>query len=151
MPDTRIGPGKRVTLHFSIALENGSLVDSNFDGSPATFEVGDGNLLPPFEEVLYGLGAGDEASFTMPPEKAFGLPNPENVQLMSRSEFSPELSLEPGLVVSFADAARGELPGVIAAIEDDTVRVDFNHPLAGHTLVFRVSIVSVEPSTAGPV
>jgi FKBP-type peptidyl-prolyl cis-trans isomerase SlpA len=146
MNELAIGPGTRVTLHFSLALEDGTLVDSNFDGSPAVFEVGDENLLPAFEQALLGMVAGAQNSFAMPPELAFGQHNPANVQLMSRGDFAPDFELAEGLVVSFADANRAELPGVIVAVDDDQVTVDFNHPLAGHTLTFRVAIVAVEPA-----
>ena len=145
MTELVIGAGTRVTLHFSLALEDGQVVDSNFEGSPATFEVGDGNLPAGFESLLLGMGAGQEQVFLVPPEKAFGQHNPANVQVLARADFSPELTLEPGLVVSFADASRAELPGVISAVDGDEVTVDFNHPLAGHTLSFRVAIIAVEP------
>ena len=145
MSELTIGPGTRVTLHFSLALDDGTAVDSNFEGQPAVFEVGDGNLLPAFEEALFGMSAGDEDTFSMPPEKAFGQHNPSNVQVIPRAEFDDSLELEPGLVLSFADAQKTELPGVVTAFDDENVTVDFNHPLAGHTLTFRVAIVNVEP------
>jgi FKBP-type peptidyl-prolyl cis-trans isomerase SlpA len=145
MSEPVVGSGTRVTLHFSLALTDGTLVDSNFDGSPATFDVGDGSLLPDFESALFGMAAGEEQEFEMPPEKAFGQHNETNVQRMSLADFDG-LELQPGLVVSFADAAGGELPGVIAAVNGDEVIVDFNHPLAGHQLIFRAVIVRVEPA-----
>ena len=57
--ELRIGPDREVTLHFALKLENGDVVDSTFDKQPATFKVGDGNLLPGFEQALFGLKAGD--------------------------------------------------------------------------------------------
>lgn len=60
MNDLTIGPGTQVTLHFALELEDGSVVDSNFDREPVTFVMGDGNLLPGFEEALLGLQAADE-------------------------------------------------------------------------------------------
>lgn len=145
MTDIVISAGTRVTLHFSLALEDGEVVDSNFEGRPAVLEVGDGSLPQAFEDVLMGLAAGAEKTFAMPPEKAFGQHNPSNIQAMLKKDFPPELDLQQGLVVSFADANRAELPGVITAIDGETITVDFNHPLAGHTLTFRVAIVAVEP------
>ena len=141
-----IGPGARVTLHFSLSLEDGSLVDSNFDGDAPTFTVGDGSLLPGFERALFGLRAGDRECFRIPPEDAFGQPNASNRQEVPRGQFAPDMDLEPGLVVSFADAAGGELPGVISEVGDERVVVDFNHPLAGRTLSFEVAIHRVEPA-----
>lgn len=139
-----IAANSRVTLHFALLLEDGGIVDSTFDGKPASLTMGDGNLLPSFESTLLGLAAGDEKEFVMPPEKAFGMPNPNNVQYFRRSDFSADMDLQEGLIVSFADAAKAELPGVIKGISDTEVMVDFNHPLAGKTLRFQVSILAVD-------
>ncbi|KJZ08416.1 MAG: FKBP-type peptidyl-prolyl cis-trans isomerase [Marinomonas sp.] len=139
-----ISKTSQITMHFELALEDGQLVDSNFDKAPAEFKFGDGSLLEAFEDVLLGLKEGDECEFTMPPEKAFGQHNPNNVQTMPRSQF--DMDLEEGMIVSFADVGKNELPGVIASIAEDEVTVDFNHPLAGRTLTYRVKIVSVSES-----
>ncbi len=141
-----VGPNTKVTLHFSLALEDGSEVDSNFDGKPATFVVGDGNLLPGFEKALFGLVPGAEGVFDILPEQGFGPHNPSNIQRFSRKDFAADLDLAPGLMLSFADASQSELPGVVAALENDVVMVDFNHPLAGHTITFSVKILGVAPS-----
>ncbi len=140
-----IGPGTRVTLHFALKLANGDVVDSTFDRAPASFTVGDGNLLAGFERKLSGLHKGDEQVFEVKPEDAFGQPNPANVQRFSRAAFDG-LELHEGLVVSFADAAKTELPGVVTGFEGDEVLVDFNHPLAGRTIVFEVRILDAAPA-----
>ena len=144
MTDVRIGPDREVTLHFALKLENGDVVDSTFDKKPATFKVGDGNLLPGFEQQLYGLKAGDKRTLQIAPEQGFGQVNPQNVQVMPRSQFAG-MELSEGLMVSFQDAARTELPGVVKAFDDNQVTVDFNHPLAGKTLTFEVEIIDVKP------
>lgn len=139
-----IGPNTRVTLHFALRLPSGEVLDSTFEGKPATFTFGDGNLPAGFEACLLGLVEGAAETFEVAPENAFGQPNPNNIQRFPRDTFGPELALEPGLVLSFADAARSELPGVVAALEGDEVVVDFNHPLAGRTVTFEVSVITVE-------
>lgn len=136
----RVGPDSRLKLHFSLALENGELLDSNFDREPAVLQLGDGTLPEGFEQLLMGLGAGQRASFTVPPQQAFGPHNPANVQRLERHVFAADMALERGLVVSFAVPGQGELPGVVAEIDDAGVSVDFNHPLAGKTLLFEVHI-----------
>ena len=141
----KIEQGIRVTLYFSLKLENGETVDSNFDGKPATFTLGDGNLLPGFEAPLVGLEAGSQGEFVIAPEHAFGQPNPENIQPLSPDNFDQE-TLKVGDVFSFQNGD-GELPGVIAAIHTDKVEVDFNHPLAGRNIIFTVDIVDVEPGS----
>ena len=144
MTEQRIGPDKEVTLHFALKLENGDVVDSTFDKQPATFKVGDGNLLPGFEVALYGFKAGDKRSLQIAPENAFGQPNPQNVQVMPRRQFQ-DMELSEGLLIIFNDAANAELPGVVKAFDEQQVTIDFNHPLAGKTLSFDVEIIAVRP------
>lgn len=141
-----IGPDTTVTLHFSVSLSSGELVDSTKGKNPATFTFGDGSLLPGFEESLIGLKRGDRRSVILPPEKAFGEWNENNVQPMPRKNFSADLELAPGLILSFADANKAELPGVVKEFNDDEVVIDFNHPLAGRELIFEVDIISVVQS-----
>lgn len=144
MSGPAIAQNARVTLHFSLQLENGDIVDSTFDKKPATFTVGDGSLLHGFERKLFGLHKGERRQFTVLPEDAFGQPNPNNVQHFKRSQFDPAMELHKGLVVSFSDAAKSELPGVISAFDNENVEVDFNHPLAGRAITFDVEIIDVE-------
>ncbi|HEX7037016.1 MAG TPA: peptidylprolyl isomerase [Pseudomonadales bacterium] len=143
-----IGPDTRVTLHFALLLETGEEIDTTRRGKPATFEVGDGNLLPGFEQALFGMQAGDDAQIELDPERAFGPHRPENVQLIDRDRFEG-VPLEPGVVVAF-EASGGQLPGVVRRVFDRTVEVDFNHPLAGRRIVFDVSILRVERATPRP-
>lgn len=140
-----IAPGMRVTLHFSLLLEDGREVDTTRRGKPATLVLGDGNLPEAFEQCLIGLQPADDRQFEIPAEAAFGLWRQENLRLLPLSRFADLVAdgtLEPGLVVSFREPG-GETPGVIRQVFDDQVEVDFNHPLAGHNLVFDISIIAV--------
>ncbi|MEH6498024.1 MAG: FKBP-type peptidyl-prolyl cis-trans isomerase [Pseudoalteromonas distincta] len=143
MTDIRINHDTEVTLHFTLKLPNGDVIDTTTDKTPATFKVGDGSLLPGFEQSLFGLKAGDQRSFDIEPERGFGPGNPQNMQTVPRDQFN-EMDLEPGLLVIFRDAAGGELPGVVKTIHDTTVDVDFNHPLAGKVITFDVEIIDVK-------
>src|SRR5690606_8536869 len=118
-------------------------VDSTFERAPATFTIGDGSLLQGFERRLYGLTAGRRERFSIPSQDAFGQPNPANVQHFKRSQFAADMELHEGLVISFADASKAELPGVVKSFDADSVVVDFNHPLAGRTIDFDVEIIDV--------
>lgn len=138
------GPGKRVTLHFALAFPNGNEIDSNFAGHPATLSFGDGNLPAGFEACLVGMREGEKGEFQLPPEEAFGQPNPDNVRSYPHYQFPADLVLEKGLMVSFSDSAGNEQAGVVLSMNKQTVEVDFNHPLAGYDLLFRVSILKVE-------
>jgi FKBP-type peptidyl-prolyl cis-trans isomerase SlpA len=143
--DVPVSEGTRVYVNFSVSLEDGSEVDSNFGGEPVAFVVGDGSLLPGFERLLFGMSAGQRRMFTVLPEDGFGQPNDSNVHYLPRSQFDGDSELEIGLVYSFADASGGELPGLIVAFDEEEVTIDFNHPLAGRNILFDVLVHRVEP------
>lgn len=156
MPETAdegatIAHGARVTLHFALALTDGTEIDSNYEREPATFVVGDGSLLPGFEAALAGHRAGDRVRTRLPEERAFGAVNPENIQTFNRERFasmiarSPE-PVVPGTVLAFADGAGNDLPGVIQSIDEALMVVDFNHPLAGREIDFSADILAVIPA-----
>ena len=167
-PGTTVTQASTVTLHFSLSLTSGELIDSNFDAKPASFSMGDGNLLPGFESVLVGMREDQRATYTIAAADAFGESSEENFQRFSRRELEPlaaglpddvraesnsdgtsdDISddsalLVPGLVLTFTDAAKGELAGVVDRIEADDVYVNFNHPLAGRDIVFDVHIIDI--------
>ncbi len=142
MSELTIDQGRKVTMHFAIKLTDGQIVDSNFEGAPVEFEVGDGNIPEGFEAALTGLKVGDHLDLTIDPERGFGQHNPSNIQTMKRSDFK-DMELEPGLVISFQEPG-GELPGVIVEFDDERVEVDFNHPLAGKTILFEVQVLNIQ-------
>ena len=145
--DIRITHSSLVKLHFEVSLENGTMIDSTFNrDAPVTLTIGDESLLPGFEKVLMNLRAGDTRSAHLEPEQAFGELNPDNIQHFSRTQFAlvadnPEI----GMLVEFEDKGKNTLPGTISAINDDEVEVDFNHPLAGQSVLFKVKIFQVTP------
>lgn len=155
-----INETSRVTLHFSLSLIGGEVIDSNFDSAPATFTMGDGSLLPAFEAELIGMKEGEEKETSIQAEFAFGLSDSRNIQSFSRKQFEgvgkeldedgQPLSIEPGLVLSFSSPSEGEVPGVIDRVEGQKVIVDFNHPLAGKDILYAVKITGVESSVTEP-
>jgi FKBP-type peptidyl-prolyl cis-trans isomerase SlpA len=145
MTELVVGEGTEITLHFSLKLDSGEVIDSNFEGDPATFTMGDGNMLPGFEKKLSGMVSGEQETFMIKPEDGFGQSNPNNFQSMPRDQFN-DVELVEGLMMSFADAQKAELPGVVSAFDDETVTIDFNHPLAGREIIFEAKIVSVVPA-----
>lgn len=133
-----------VLMHFSIKLTDGSAVDSTkVDNKPAKFVMGDGSLTPGFEACLLGLEEGSSESFTLAPESAFGLPNPDNFHYIELSKFSTDVPAEIGTIIAFTQPDGTELPGIIREVVADSVTVDFNHPLAGQTVTFEVDVLEV--------
>ena len=144
---TRITDGSKVDLHFEVSLENGTVIDSTFDrGEPVSLVVGDGSLLEGFEKVLINLQAGDTRTASLSPEEAFGQWNPDNVQTFSHAQFLANGELpEVGTMMEFEDKGKTTLVGVVSEVNDDQVKVDFNHPLAGQNVLFKVQIFKVTP------
>jgi FKBP-type peptidyl-prolyl cis-trans isomerase SlpA len=140
---TQIDSSSRVTLHFALHTAGSVEVDSTFDKQPATFVMGDGSLLPGFETVLLGLQAGDEKVFSLLPVDAFGEINRDSIHILEKRAFG-KLELSEGLVVSFAGAGKLAMPGIVKKIDSENVTVDFNHPLAGQVITFKVKVVAVE-------
>ena len=144
----QIEQGSLVSLHFSLALESGDIIDSNFGARAASFRIGDGNMLPGFEATLLGMRAGEEIEILLKPEAAFGPVNPRNLHRFPIAKFTDLLEDElmptaVGSVVSFKDAAGFDLPGIVAAIDASGITIDFNHPLAGKAIQFKAAILSV--------
>jgi FKBP-type peptidyl-prolyl cis-trans isomerase SlpA len=143
-----IGTGSTVTLHLSLALEDGRVAESTFEGEPHTFTLGDGSLLPGLELALYGLRPGDSQHLVLHPEQAFGVRDPARIHVMPRTAFADDISLEPGLIIGFTDTGGVEIPGTVLSVTESAVEVDFNHPLAGHAVTFEVEIIDVIPGSS---
>ncbi|MFV2059670.1 MAG: peptidylprolyl isomerase [Gammaproteobacteria bacterium] len=139
-----INVGSEVVMHFSLSLKDGTVADGSIDDEPLSFKMGDGTLIEGLEMVLYGLKAGEKQTLEIEPRDAFGFPDEENFHEMARSEFDDEMGIKEGVIISFSTPSGDEVPGTITAIKDDIVKVDFNHPLAGHTIQFFVEILDVK-------
>ncbi len=138
--------GCRVTLHFSIRLEDGTIAECTEPGEPHRFVLGDGSLVTGLESVLHGLKPGDRERVLLGPDQAFGRTQPDMVHVLRRAELDAVADIEPGMVVGFSTPAGHELAGTVLERDNEHVKVDFNHPLAGHTILFEVEVVGVEPS-----
>ena len=138
-----------VTLHLSLTLEDGTVAESTFGEEPLTFTMGDGTLVHGLELGLYGLVPGNVQRLELRPEQAFGLRDPANIHAVPRADFDPGIMLKPGVIVGFETADGDELAGAILSVCDETVEVDFNHPMAGHTIIFDVEILDVVPADGG--
>lgn len=145
--EIRIAHGSRVFLHFEVSLPNGTVIDSTFKrDEPVALTIGDESLLAGFEKVLINLKAGDTRTAHLPPKQAFGEPNAENIQTFSKAQFAlSEPNPVVGMMMEFNDKGKNSLVGVICEVNDDVVKVDFNHPLAGQEVLFKVQIFKVIP------
>ncbi|WP_019594952.1 peptidylprolyl isomerase [Thioalkalivibrio sp. ALM2T] len=134
--------GAHIEMHYRLILENGFVVDGTGE-EPITLEIGSGEILPGLEDLLVGLIAGDHREFAIEAGVMFPFRDQAAVQEMPRSQFPADLPLEVDYIYEFNSPAGDAVPGRIEAVKDDTVTVDFNHPLAGQNFTFEVDVLSV--------
>ena len=136
-----------VQMHFDIRLKDGSIAESSRQiGTPMTFVIGDGAFSPKMEAELLGLKVGDTKKIMLMPEDAFGEPHPANIFQVPRDRFEGtefEQDIEPGLIIGFTQRNGDEIPGIVQAISEDEITVDFNHPLSGQVILFDVEIIKI--------
>ena len=135
--------GSRVQVRFALALEDGTVVEDNRSDTPDEITVGESHWHEALERRLLGLTSGARRVFVIPPEQGFGWPDPQAIQTLTRDEFPKGMPLEAGALVEFTTPGGHEVVGRVLHVLDDAVEVDFNHPLAGHTLTFTVEILKV--------
>lgn len=141
----KISSNSTVHLHFNLILQDGTLADSSHAyQKPGVFTLGDGTFSSAIEEQLLGMAVGEKKRFSLAPADAFGDRDENKLYPLDLSIFPPEMELEEGLIVTFEQPNKQELPGVIRQIEHALVWVDFNHPLAGQHLMMDVEIINIE-------
>lgn len=140
--------GSFLTLHYRLAGPDGADVVNTFGARPATLSLGQGQLAPAVEALLFGLTAGRHETFELAPGAAFGERNPTLVQRVARTALrqggADSAGFEVGDVVQFTrpDGEPG-FAGVVRECDDDSLLFDFNHPLAGRPVVFEVQLIGV--------
>lgn len=138
-----ISKGKNVAITYTLTLDNGEVVDSSSDAEPLTFTFGMHQLIPGLEAALEGRSAGETFRVSVPPEEAYG-PVSENAFIPVPKEHLPPEALQIGAQITAVGPQEQELQGIVVELTETTATVDFNDPLAGETLHFDVTVLSVE-------
>ena len=142
--------GSFLTLHYRMTGPNGVDIINTFGGKPATLSLGTGQLSPAIEQHLMGLPEGTHTTFELPAGVAFGDRNTDLVQWVARKLLNelgdPDEAYNVGDVVQFPtpDGA-GQYAGSVMQTKGsgEAVQFDFNHPLAGQSVIFEVSLIGV--------
>ena len=134
-----------VGIDYLLTVDDGTEVDTTADRGPMEYLHGHQNIVPGLEKELEGHEVGDALDITVGPEEGYGVHDPERVVQVKLEQLGFEAEI--GAVVSAKLPDGREQHLLIAEIEDDTVTLDGNHPLAGQTLRFEVSIASIREAT----
>ena len=138
---------KVVTINYTLTDETGSLLESSEGQEPLTYLHGVGNIIPGLEASLEGKSVGASLKVSVPPEEGYGVWDQEKVVDIPKSQFSGVDTVEAGMQFSVQSEA-GEEVVTVSKVEGEMVTIDANHPLAGKTLTFDVTIVGVRDATA---
>ena len=137
-----------VRLDYTLTLSDGEIYDSSEDSGPLEYLQGHGQLIPGLEQALYDMAVDEEKDVVVTPDVGYGEYDSDAVQELPLDMFPPNMELEKGMSIDLYDEdADEEIEATIENVGDDTVTVDFNHPLAGETLNFHVRIVGIRPAT----
>ena len=132
-------------INYVGRLSDGTVFDDNDDGEPLRVIMGGGAVMPPIMEALKTMGEGDEVEVAVPADQAYGAYDPHAILTVARSSIEDGYGLQEGQSIVWRSA---EKPQPVAAkvvwADDERVRIDFNHPLAGRDLVYRVRVARVE-------
>lgn len=136
--------GDTVHVHYRGTLDDGTEFDSSAGGEPIRFTLGAGEVIPGFETAIEGMSAGEKKTEHIPAENAYGARRDELVFKVGRDQIPPDSDVSVGdmLRVGFPDGSSAAVQ--IAEMDDDSVTLDANHPLAGKALTFELELVSID-------
>ena len=136
--------GDKVKVHYHGRLGDGNTFDSSEGRQPLEFEVGSGMVIKGFDDGVTGMSVGDKKTISIPAEDAYGQRNQEMVMEFPLANFPPDIKPEVGMTLNMHSENGDELPVVITEVNDDTVVLDANHPLAGKDLIFDIELVDIK-------
>ena len=136
--------GDLVSVHYTGKLENGEIFDSSKERDPLEFTIGNKEFLTGFEDGVIGMQPGESKSVTLEPENAFGDRREGLLLEFPKKEFPQDITPTVGLQLKISNASGANMPVVITDIGEESVTLDGNHPMAGHTIVFDIELVEIK-------
>ncbi|MFW6133680.1 MAG: FKBP-type peptidyl-prolyl cis-trans isomerase [Planctomycetota bacterium] len=133
-----------VKVHYTGKLEDGTVFDSSRDREPLEFQVGQGQVIPGFEQAVEGMSPGETKTTTVAPDNAYGQRRDDMVASVPKDNLPDDLDPEVGQQLQARDSEGQTIPVRITEVGDDAVTIDANHPLAGQKLTFDIEMVDVQ-------
>lgn len=136
--------GDLVRVHYTGRLEDDSVFDTSEGREPLEFEAGAGDVIPGFDEGVMGMRVGETKRIIIPPDAGYGPWRPDLIAQVDRA-MAGDQEVAPGMAVQVKTPEDELMDGVITEANDESLTLDFNHPLAGKVLTFEVTVVEIEP------
>ena len=139
--------GSKIKVEYEGKFEDGEVFDSSSHGDhshPLEFVAGEGQVIKGFDDAVIGLEEGEEKEFTLKPEEAYGERKEELKQKVPKSSLPEGQEPKEGMTVVVSSPDGRKMPVKIVAVDNDSITLDLNHPLAGKTLKFKIKVVEVQ-------
>ncbi|SEU09953.1 FKBP-type peptidyl-prolyl cis-trans isomerase [Stigmatella erecta] len=143
----KVGKDRIVALEYKLHLGDGEVIDESEPGQPLSYLHGGGQIVPGLEGALEGMGVGEAKKVVVSPAEGYGEHESAGLQEVPRSMFPPDAELRPGVRLAAQTDGGEVIPIGIREVKGETVLVDLNHPLAGKTLHFDVTVRDVRAAT----
>lgn len=135
--------GDTVKVHYTGKLKDGEVFDTSEGNEPLEFTIGEGQIIPGFEEAVLGMSPGDSKTVEIAADKAYGERIDDLVVQIDRKEMPPDLECEAGQKLRVGSPEGPVAVVTVLEVTEAVVTVDANHPLAGHDLTFDIELVEI--------
>ncbi|MCH5373010.1 MAG: peptidylprolyl isomerase [Planctomycetes bacterium] len=135
--------GDTVKIHYTGTLEDGTEFDSSADREPLEFTLGSGQVISGFDKAVEGMAVGDSKSVNIPPEDAYGPRHDQMIQDIPKSALPDDLEPTEGMALQAKGQDGRVINLTVTSVDDESITVDGNHPLAGKSLNFDIQLVAI--------
>jgi len=143
----KVEKGDLVSVVYDGLLSNNEVFESSKDTGPLEFRVGENSVLPGFENAVLGMTEEEEKTINLAPDEAYGPKKEELIHTVNRKVFGEKIDPQPGMVLGLTinrDGHKEKVPAMVTEISGENVTVDFNHPLAGRTLTYKITVKEIK-------
>ncbi|RAM50435.1 MAG: peptidylprolyl isomerase [Hapalosiphonaceae cyanobacterium JJU2] len=135
--------GDTVKVHYTGKLDDGTVFDSSAERDPLQFSIGEGLVIPGFEQAVVGMTPGESKRTNIPADEAYGPYRPELVMVVEKERIPTDVSVEVGQMLQISQSNGQAIPVVVTEVSDSQITLDANHPLAGQELIFDIQLVQI--------
>ena len=141
----QVKQGDTVKVHYHGRLTDGTVFDSSEGRQPLEFEVGGGRVIKGFDEGVKGMEVGDKRTVEIPVVDAYGEKSEDMIIEFPKSQFPEDMSPQVGQQLMMSNGSGQSFPVTIMEVQEESVLLDANHPLAGQDLIFDIELVEIVP------
>ena len=136
--------GNRVKVEYEGTLEDGSVFDSSkAHGSLLEFELGAKQMIPGFEKAVLGMEKDEEKEITLKSSEAYGEVDPLMTKEVPKDQLPADLDVKVGMTLAVSIPESGQMPATVVEVNESSIIIDLNHPLAGKTLTFKIKLMEI--------